>query len=322
MYQLSPRRKWTSLAVIGGLLVAAVSSTPAWADRDVSDINDEIEANSEDLNAAVEAYNGLAQEIADNEELLEEAQAEVDTAEAELNELRDQLADFINETYVDQGVGDAALILESGSPQAFVERLERLNSANLYNFDLMEELQTVSDEYTSQLELLEDLQSDLEADKDELEKQKEDLEERTADLEAEWQVVAGEDIPGFNENNLPHMNNDELAVVEFALDQLGEQYVFGSAGPDTWDCSGLIMRAYEQIGISLPHNAAQIYNQTAQIGKDQLQPGDLVFYNNLSHMGMYIGNGLIVHAPNSTTVVKIVEVDHGNSWVGATTILH
>jgi len=315
----SARRKWTSVAVVGGLLVSAVGSAPAWAQRDTSEINDEIEETDVDLTAAVEEYNRLAQEAQDNRDMVTETQGSLDAAEADLDSLREQLADYLTATYVDQGIGDAALLLDSGSPDAFVERLDRLNSANLYNFALMDELQTASEEYTVQLDLLNDLQADLDEQEAELEQQQDDLNTRMADLEEEWQAAAGDAITDYD---LPHMTDDEYAVVSFALDQVGKPYVWGTAGPDTYDCSGLVLRSYAQIGIDLPHNAAAQYNSTASISRDELQPGDLVYYNDLSHMGMYIGNGLIVHAPNSRTVVKVVELDHGNVYYGATTILH
>jgi hypothetical protein len=312
-------RKWTAIAVIGGLLVSAAGSAPAWGQRDTEDINDEIEETDADLTAAVEAYNQLAQEAQDNRDMVAQTQESLDAAESELNALREQLADYLTSTYVDQGIGDTALLLESGSPDAFVERLDRLNSANLYNFDLLDELRTASEEYTVQLDLLGDLQEDLDAQEADLEQQQDELNARMDDLEEEWQAAAGDAVTDYD---LPYMTDDEYAVVSFALDQVGKQYVWGTAGPDTYDCSGLVLRAYAQIGIELPHNAAAQYESTANISRDELQPGDLVFYNDLSHMGMYIGNGLIVHAPNSRTVVKVVEVDHGNVYVGATTVLH
>nr|WP_277605842.1 C40 family peptidase [Glycomyces sp. L485] len=105
-----------------------------------------------------------------------------------------------------------------------------------------------------------------------------------------------------------------------ALDQIGDQYVWGAAGPNQYDCSGLMLDAYAQVGISLPHNAAAQYNMTAKISRDEIRPGDLVFYNSLSHVGMAIGNGYIVHAPNSRSVVKVVRIDHGNVYYGATRV--
>ncbi|HEX2143740.1 MAG TPA: NlpC/P60 family protein [Glycomyces sp.] len=322
MKQSSVRRKWTSAAVIGGLLVASVGSAPAWAQRDTGEINDEIEAADDDLAAAVEEYNQLAQEVDDNRQLIDDTKTSLAEAEADLDVLRDQLANFISETYVDQGIGDAAMLLESGSPDAFVDRLDRLNSANLYNFQAMEELRTASEEYTTQVDLLEDLQADLEEEEDQLRQAADDLTARMTDLEEEWQTAAGEEVSGFSEYDLPRMTDDQWAVVKFALNQRGEQYVWGSAGPNTWDCSGLMLGSYAEIGINLPHNAAAQYNMVAHISESELQPGDFVFYNGLAHVGMYIGNGLVVHAPNSTTVVKVVELHHGNSYYGAGTLLH
>jgi cell wall-associated NlpC family hydrolase len=320
--QTSVRRKWMSVAVAGGLMVASVGSGPAWAQRDTGDISDEIEQTDEDLAAVVEEYNQLAQEIDDNQHLIEETQVYLEEAEENLNALREQLAAYIQSAYVDQGMGDAAMLLDSGSPDAFVERLDRLNSANLYNFELLDELRAASEEYTTQNELLTGLQADLEADQAALEDKTDELTERVDELNEEWQTVAGEEVPSFNEYDLPAMSDDEYTVVKFALDQLGEPYVWGSGGPDSWDCSGLMMGAYAQLGIELPHNAAAQYGRTASISEDELQPGDLVFYNGLAHVGMYIGNGYVVHAPNSTTVVKVVPLHHGNSYYGATTILH
>ena len=318
MKQSPVRRKWMSAAVAGGLLVA-VGSGPAWAQDSPEDINAEIEEMDGDLAAAVEEYNQIASEVDDNRELIAETEANLETAEADLDVLRDQLADFIGETYVDQGIGDAALLLESGTPDAFVERMDRLNSANLYNFDLMDDLRTATEEYATQRDLLHDLQADLETEQAELQKAADDLTARMDDLEEEWKTAAGEEVL---EYDLPRMTDDQWAVVDFALDQIGEPYVWGSAGPDSWDCSGLMLGAYSQIGINLPHNAAAQWDMVAHISEDELQPGDFVFYNGLAHVGMYIGNGLVVHAPNSTTVVKVVDLHHGNSYYGAGTLLH
>nr|WP_277605758.1 NlpC/P60 family protein [Glycomyces sp. L485] len=99
------------------------------------------------------------------------------------------------------------------------------------------------------------------------------------------------------------------AAVEFALDQLGEAYVYGSAGPDTWDCSGLVKGAYAVSGITLTHQTNAIWAETDAIGRDDLRPGDLVFYAGLGHMAIYLGGGEVVHAPSSGDVVKISDID-------------
>ena len=85
--------------------------------------------------------------------------------------------------------------------------------------------------------------------------------------------------------------------------------MWGAAGPNTFDCSGLTMMAWKAAGVSLSHNAAQQWQKFRHISRSQLAPGDLVFYNGLGHVGIYIGNNQIIHAPNSRTVVKVAPID-------------
>lgn len=97
--------------------------------------------------------------------------------------------------------------------------------------------------------------------------------------------------------------NARGTVVSFARAQLGEKYVFAASGPDTWDCSGLTMMAYRQVGVKLPHNAAMQQREGTQVSNPQ--PGDLVFWGLSSgHVGIYIGNGRMIHAPNPRRVVS------------------
>ena len=105
-------------------------------------------------------------------------------------------------------------------------------------------------------------------------------------------------------------------VVGIAMQYLGIPYVWGGASPSGFDCSGLTMYVYAQVGVSLPHNAAMQYNTVGVfVSRDQLQPGDLVFFDGLGHMGMYIGGGQFIHAPHTGDVVKISSLN--DSWYAA-----
>jgi cell wall-associated NlpC family hydrolase len=96
------------------------------------------------------------------------------------------------------------------------------------------------------------------------------------------------------------------AAVSYALGQVGDAYVYGAAGPDAFDCSGLTMAAWSQAGVYLPHSSSAQYSSGPHIAASDLQPGDLVFYYSpISHVGMYIGGGRIVHAANPGTGVTI-----------------
>jgi peptidoglycan DL-endopeptidase CwlO len=105
-------------------------------------------------------------------------------------------------------------------------------------------------------------------------------------------------------------------VVGVALSQLGTPYVWGGSAPGGFDCSGLVMWAYAQVGVSLPHSSYAQYGYGVPVSRDQLQPGDLVFFDGLGHVGIYIGNGQFVHAPHTGDVVKISSLDE--AWYAAT----
>jgi cell wall-associated NlpC family hydrolase len=106
-----------------------------------------------------------------------------------------------------------------------------------------------------------------------------------------------------------------------ALSQIGTPYVWAGSTPGGgFDCSGLVMYAYSKMGVSLPHSSYAQWNIGTAVPKDQLQAGDLVFFDGLGHEGMYIGNGQFVHAPHTGDVVKVSNLDSGyyaSAYVGA-----
>jgi cell wall-associated NlpC family hydrolase len=112
-----------------------------------------------------------------------------------------------------------------------------------------------------------------------------------------------------NYPNLPVVGNTIGAqALRFALAKLGDEYVWGAAGPSTFDCSGLVMWAYEHVGISLAHFTGDQWNEGQHIPLSSLQPGNLIFMYSLDHVGMYVGNGMMVDAPSTGQVVQIQPV--------------
>ncbi|MDX6488632.1 MAG: peptidoglycan DL-endopeptidase CwlO, partial [Gaiellaceae bacterium] len=108
-----------------------------------------------------------------------------------------------------------------------------------------------------------------------------------------------------------------------AMRYLGVAYVWGGASPSGFDCSGLVMYVFAQLGISLPHYAAAQYGFGTPVPADQLQPGDLVFFDGLGHVGIYIGGGQMIHAPHTGDVVKVSSLTgwYASTYVGARRIL-
>jgi peptidoglycan DL-endopeptidase CwlO len=109
-------------------------------------------------------------------------------------------------------------------------------------------------------------------------------------------------------------------VVEIALRYLGTPYRWAGASPSGFDCSGFVMYVYGKIGVGLPHNGAQLWGVGRFVPRNRLEPGDVVFFNGLGHVGIYIGGGRFVHSPQSGDVVKISRFSDGwysSTYVGA-----
>jgi cell wall-associated NlpC family hydrolase len=119
---------------------------------------------------------------------------------------------------------------------------------------------------------------------------------------------------------LPLISNVETIALRYALTKVGDPYVWAAAGPDAFDCSGLIVWAYAQEGISLPHYTGDLWNEGEHVSENDLQPGDLVFfYADISHVGIYIGDGLMVDAPQTGEDVKVQPISQ-DPYVGAVRI--
>ena len=108
-------------------------------------------------------------------------------------------------------------------------------------------------------------------------------------------------------------------VVGFAMSFLGTPYVWGGASPSGFDCSGFTMYVYAHFGVSLPHNAAAQFGYGSPVPRGDLQPGDLVFFDGLGHVGIYVGGGSFIHSPHTGDVVKVSSLSgwYASTYVGA-----
>jgi peptidoglycan DL-endopeptidase CwlO len=124
---------------------------------------------------------------------------------------------------------------------------------------------------------------------------------------------------------LPLATNLETKAVLEAAKKLGDPYLWGGAGPDEFDCSGLVVWAYAQLGITLPHYTGSLWDEGEHISYDDLQPGDLVFFGaTIDHVGFYIGNGLMLDAPHTGAFVRVESIssfsEGGEPYEGAVRI--
>jgi cell wall-associated NlpC family hydrolase len=118
-----------------------------------------------------------------------------------------------------------------------------------------------------------------------------------------------------------HSSRGAAAAISEARAQLGKPYQYGGSGPDSFDCSGLTSWAWRAAGVSLPHNAAAQQGVGSPVSRENLQPGDLVFFGSPAyHVGIYIGDGMMIHAPTSGDVVKMSPLSYMSDYSGATRV--
>ena len=130
-------------------------------------------------------------------------------------------------------------------------------------------------------------------------------------------ATAGSATAGSATAESPSSRNATAA--RMATRYLGAPYVWAGAGPAGFDCSGLVMYAFGQVGVAIPHNAAQQFRLGTPVDRDRLVPGDVVFFNQLRHNGIYLGGGRFVHStkPGGVRIARLDDDWFRTRWVGA-----
>ncbi|MDV9174621.1 NlpC/P60 family protein [Streptomyces sp. W16] len=127
--------------------------------------------------------------------------------------------------------------------------------------------------------------------------------------------------PGSSAATADAPNSRAAAAVSYAYQKLGSPYVWGATGPNAFDCSGLVQAAYSSAGVSLPRTTYAQINAGQRVSRSELRPGDLVFfYSGISHVGIYVGDGQMIHAPNPSAPVRLAPIDQ-MPFAGATRVV-
>jgi peptidoglycan DL-endopeptidase CwlO len=153
-------------------------------------------------------------------------------------------------------------------------------------------------------------------------KKAKDLAAQKAKIQADMAAVAATNAQQTANDNPsgyvpPYSAGAAGKAVAFAYDQVGKPYVWDAAGPDSFDCSGLTLAAWATAGVSMAHYTVDQYNAFPKVPRASLQPGDLVFWSDLGHEGIYAGNGKVIHAPQPGEKVKVSGLDDPGSYYGA-----
>ena len=311
-----------SLLVGVAALVVLAPASAALADPTPEELQKQINDGNNALELVVESYNKVNEDLNATRAALAALETKLQPLQDQLNAAGSNVDQIAATAYRSGGSGlrTVSLLLDAKSSGTLMDQLATLQQMSHLHQVQLDSYTTAKRNYESEKARLNDLLATQNTLKTELAAKKTKIEGDIARLDAMQRKVntaTGKTTTPAKTNYgpAPAVSGSAGKVVDFAWAQLNEKYVFGAAGPDTWDCSGLTMMAWKQAGVTLPHNAAQQYSKVRHITRSQLAAGDLVFYNDLGHVGIYIGNNQIIHAPNSRTVVKVGPID-GDPIVG------
>lgn len=296
------------LTLTAGLFVlpSGAQAEPTVSVKDVEAAFHEAEAMNEQVNQLGENIKITKRQIAD---LTDDIKAQRAVYEAQ----REAVGELIVQQQIDAPLGTTATLIGSGNPEEFLDGLGAVQALNATRADALEEFAQTSKEMANRRSQLAERRKQLEADKKSASKKQQKIKAKYEQAKAQLAQLSAADQAAFNSSDIdvdfeiPAAGRAKKAI-DFALAQLGEPYKWGGTGPNAWDCSGLVQGSWRAAGVSLPRVVGAQMNAVKRVPMSQLRPGDLVAYGDMSHDGLYLGKGRVVHAPRPGKSVEITSL--------------
>lgn len=291
------------LAVGAAVLVPAL---PAAAEPSPAQVRRKIEKLNEDVERIVERYNKATVDLKAARKRLKTVNKSVAREQATFRKLRERLAELAANAYKSGDIGSVASMVSSDNPQAILDQaavfthLARNRSSEVTEF-----LATAQRLQREQAQAKATF-ADVKRKADELAKQKRRVEKAIA--KQQRLLPGGASSGPIGGTYTGPASGPARKALEFAFAQLGKPYRYGATGPDAYDCSGLTQAAWRAAGVNLPRTTYQQINAGNRVAFEDLQPGDLFFGNNAGHVGLYVGDGKIIHAPRTGKNVEVVSI--------------
>jgi peptidoglycan DL-endopeptidase CwlO len=294
-----------TLAMPGAPAQATSGPSLGEAKQQLARLNDQVDQLSNRYNKAVENWKAAKRKLA---VLSESVQAERKT----FQQLHVRVAQLAAAEYKNGG-GTIPDLVSAKDPQAVLGQMTAFT-------ELSQNRTTELSQFLASAQRLEREEALAQQTAEQLKGMKSQLDQQQAQAHAairkQLRLIArlgGNIDPGSSQANCSILGfGRAAAVLKFACAQLGKPYVFGGAGPNVWDCSGLTMMAYKQVGINLHHYVPDQHAASRSVSRSELQPGDLVFFESDGHEGIYLGNGKFIHAPHTGDVVKVSSLN--DAW--------
>jgi cell wall-associated NlpC family hydrolase len=302
------------LAITVGM-VGLVPATPAQAEPDIDDVQKRVDTLFHEAEQASERLNDAKLELADLRSDLVSLQADQARQDTRLEAAREDLQDSIVSQYEGQHLSALGAVAVSDDADSFVSSLSTMSAYNDLQAQLFDSFTTEAKALDIRRKATEHRAEEIQEKQDQLVAEKKTIDGNLAEAQELLDRLEAEEREALLSRGSVRLpsgvdaSGRAAAAIKYAMAQVGDAYVYGAAGPNAFDCSGLTMMAWAQAGVGLPHSSSAQSGSGTRISADDLQPGDLVFYYSpISHVAMYIGNGLIVHAANPGAGVRVSEL--------------
>ena len=324
---------------IAALLIPGSLALPAHAAPNLEEVRLQVMDLEAKAEAATERYNEARTELAEVRQTLDSLKAKVRRERREMREILGAVDDLARAAYTSGGLDTSLQVLLSEDPNEFLAQAAALDAVQRGQAAALRKTATARLRLAQSEAAVLDQEARAKDLRDRMKEAKDEADDRYADAQ---RVLAG--LEEEQRQRLAQMAREEreaaraaaaaaaaalnsgggsssagggftgsgraARAVQYALSQVGDRYVAAASGPSAFDCSGLTMTAWRQAGVSLPHYSRSQYAVTRRVPLSQAQPGDLVFYfgQGAHHVGLYIGNGKMVHAANPRSGVLVSNI--------------
>jgi peptidoglycan DL-endopeptidase CwlO len=333
-----------ALSVMLSAILMVVSSGFTYADRvqdkknELESIKNEVQKIDAQLETVTEQYNLTNLRVEQTRAEITEMEQKLAALNAELEQRKDILGDRLREIYKSGNADILEVITECQTVDDLYTNLDRAQRIGGGDVDIITSTLTSREEVEAAKAGLQNQKAELDAAVAQLSTQKSqienDLQRRQSlmsGVEAEVNALIAQEAANqvvtsprtsvtYPRTPPPPPPPYASAVVQVAYAQLGKPYKYAGSGPNVFDCSGLVMYCYAQVGVSLPHSSYMQARCGTPVSYGELQQGDLVFFHGYGHVGMYIGGGQYVHAPHTGDVVRIADLGRRRDFCGAVRI--
>jgi peptidoglycan DL-endopeptidase CwlO len=325
------RRVALALAGVIGVLVSTVPAQAAPSSS--TEAAELVAAHGHQLEVVTEQFNEARETLAGQRATAEAAAAELESVTAQLAAAQQQVRGLARSAYTGSGLGSFQALLTSDTADDFVDRMATLQLVAGHQNGILEQAAVANVAAAQAQAAAQQAAATAQEQYDAVAAQKAALEADIAEYRAAFDQLSAQEqqvaVAGHDDDRASRsVEREEPApsgpivagssaaqvAIDMAMAQRGKPYVWAGSGPGSFDCSGLTAYAFAAAGVSLPHSSRMQSQMGQSVSRDALQPGDLVFfYSPVSHVGIYIGNGQMVHAPSSGDVVKVAPLMSGFS---------